>query len=31
MSLSSVSGKEQDDILKQIGTRENELYELGAK
>lgn len=31
MSLSSVSGKEQDDVLKQIGTRENELHELGAK
>lgn len=31
MSLSSVSGKGRDDVLKQIGTRENELYELGAK
>lgn len=31
MSLSSISGKEQDDVLKQIGTRENELHELGAK
>lgn len=31
MRLSSASGKEHDDVLAQIGAKENELYELGGK